>query len=835
MNNRKLFVAVLIAISSLAIAQRGGNHSRGMSQRQMDPNKVPKIGVVYGTVVDSASGTPIPYASVAIINQRSSTIMTGGITNDEGKFHIKEIPLGRHMVVVEYIGFKKQEFGPYTFAPIGKFKTEYDLETISLSQTTLQMAGVDVEGERPLFVQNAEKRIFNVEKNSLTSGGSAIDALRQVPGVEVDPDDNISLRGSTRVNIMIDGKPSIMAGGDVKMLLQSMSANNIADIEVMTNPGAKYDPEGMAGIINIVLKENKFAGLNGNVNTSGDSQGGSNLSSQVNWRNTAVNTYVNLGFRNGVRNSTGDSFRKMTFPTFENILDQNNSGKGGGGSLFLKTGVEYFIDEKQSVQLSASVSDGNRGNDNKVNTVETGPGEKHYYRTTEGDSKWGDYGFTLSYDKKYDNPKQKLTSYIRFANGLSDGETEYWTTPESGYEDEVRTNRAMNGREGENKTFEVKADYIHPFDEDTKLEVGFNSTIRTRGDEQLAFLYDETAKSFIADPDYNNDFAYDEDVHAAYVQYGGFLGMFGVNAGLRYEMVEMLSQLKSTNETFKNPYKSFYPSLSFSFGMPQILQVNASYAKRVRRPRSRMLNPFTTREDARNIRKGNPFLKPEYTDSYELNFGRYTRGLSLSLGAYYRHTTDKMQRHKIVQDDGVSITTFANIEDQKTQGIEYSVVGSLGRKLRLMFSGSIYKDEINSALYGEDYDKTATGQRMRGTVMWNINPTTEFMFFMFYMPGRDIPIGRMGSMTHSSLSLKKKFMDERLNLTVNVGDPFKLSGFNFEAWGDNWYQESSRYWNSQTVRITLEYRFGKMEDMSRYSRRSRGEGMQMEEGAGEIF
>ncbi|SVC89760.1 uncharacterized protein METZ01_LOCUS342614, partial [marine metagenome] len=303
----------------MSFAQRGGHGGGGWSrQSQTDPAKVPKIGVVYGTVVDSTSGTPIPYASVSIINNRSNTIMTGGITNEDGEFHIKEIAIGRHKIVIEYIGYKKQELGPYTFMPYGD-KKEYNLDKIVLSQTTLQMAGIDVEGERPLFVQTAEKRIFNVEKNSLTTGGNAIDALRQVPGVEVDPDDNISLRGSSKVNLMIDGKPSSIAGGDIKSLLQSVPAANIADIEVMTNPGAKYDPEGMAGIINIVLKENKFAGLNGNINTGAIiNRGDTNLSGQVNYRTTTFNSFINLGMNERKRISDGSSLRTMQFPGFKN-------------------------------------------------------------------------------------------------------------------------------------------------------------------------------------------------------------------------------------------------------------------------------------------------------------------------------------------------------------------------------------------------------------------------------------------------------------------------------------------------------------------------------------
>ena len=395
-NMRKIFLLTFLIISNLGFAQRGDGHRGGMRQRQMDPAKVPKIGIVYGSVVDSATGTPIPYASIAIVNLRSGTILTGGITNENGEFHVKEIPLGRHKIVVEYIGYKKQELGPFTFMPFGKNQTEYNLETISMVQTTLQMAGVDVEGERPMFIQTAEKRVFNVEKNTLSSGGSAIDVLRQVPGIEVDPDDNITLRGSSQVNLMIDGKPSSIAGGDIKSLLQSVPAANIADGEVMTTPGAKYDPEGMAGIINVVLKENKFAGLNGNVNSSADSQGGTNLSGQVNWRTTTFNTFVNLGLRNSIRNSTGNSYRTMQFPSYENVLDQFNTSKRGGGNLFARTGIEYFIDPTQSLAVSATLSSGDRGNDNVVNTVETGPGEYKYYRTTDGENDRGGYDFNIN-------------------------------------------------------------------------------------------------------------------------------------------------------------------------------------------------------------------------------------------------------------------------------------------------------------------------------------------------------------------------------------------------------------------------------------------------------
>jgi len=523
----------------------------------------------------------------------------------------------------------------------------------------------------------------------------------------------------------------------------------------------------------------------------------------------------------------------MDFPAFTNTLNQNSNSNSGGPNLFVKTGFEYFIDPSQSLAISTTISNGNRENDGETFTLDSGPDDKKFIRTTKGSSDKNGYDLNLNYDKKFKNPKQKLTSYARFSDGLNDGLNEYFNTDKGGY-DYVNSDRATNGQDGTSSGYDFKLDYVHPFNEGSKIEIGFASKSTDRGDKQIAEVFNESTNLFASDKEFSNEFVYNETVHAAYLQYGGSIGFFGINAGGRYETVDMFSELKTTNEKFKNPYSSFYPSLSVTFGAPQLLQIQTSYSKRVNRPRSRMLNPFSSRQDSKNLRVGNPFLKPEYTDSYEINFSRFSRGLSLSLGGYYRHTTDKMQRHKEMRADGVSVATYANITDQKTQGIDYSVVGSLGRKLRLMFSGSVFWDEINTELYGSDYDNTSQGQRLRFTTMWNLNPTTEFSFFMFYMPARDIAIGRMDAMSFSSMSVKKKFMEERFNLTLNISDPFNLSGFSFYTEGETWEQQSSRNWSSRTARLTLEYRFGKMEDKSRYSRK-RGQGMDMEEGAGEIF
>ena len=823
MKMHKIILLSLMLCSSLAFSQRWQGRS---SMGNQNPANAPKIGEVYGTVVDSVSGIPIPYASVSIVNTRSNTILTGGITDDDGAFHVKEIALGRHKIVVQYIGYEKKELGPYNFLPFGKNQTEYNLDKISMNQTTLQMEGVEVEGERPLFVQTAEKRVFNVEQNSLSTGGSAIDALRQVPGVEVDPDDNISLRGNTKVNLMIDGKPSSIAGGDIKSLLQSVPASNIADIEVMTNPGAKYDPEGMAGIINIVLKENRFAGLNGNVNSGGDTQGGTNFSGQVNFRNTKFNSFINLGLNDRVWNSDGTSYRKMEFQEFENILNQSYDSKSNGPNLFVKTGGEYFIDPTQSLGLSFTVSDGKKYRDNDNYTYDKGPGESRYIRVSDSDGDRGGYDFNLNYDKKFKDPKHKLTSYLRLSDGVNQGADEYKNTEWKDFEDFFEdADEARNGQDGTNTGFDFQVDYVRPFESGSKLELGFSSKNNDRNDKQTAEVFDYSLNQFVNDNEFSNDFNFNETVNAAYLQYGGSYWFIGYNAGLRYEMVNMASDLKSNPEVFKKDYNSFYPSLSFTLGAPQFIQLQASYSKRVRRPKGRQLNPFISRQDERNYRSGNPFLNPEYTDSYEINFSRFSRGLSLSFGTYYRNTTDEITRHKEVNQDGTSLATYENIGSKQTKGFEYNIVGSLGKKMRLIFGGNTYWDDVNTDLYGDVYDKTSRTNNFRVTSTYNVLPQTELSFFMFHQPKKSIPIGTFNAMTWSSVSVKQKLLDERLNLTLNVSDPFAMSGFGFSLQNDSWVQESIRNFSSRTVRLTLEYRFGKMEDKSRFSRQRRQGGM----------
>lgn len=789
--------------------------------QKFDPSKMPKIGVLQGTVLDSVTSQPLQYASVSLISQRTNEIITGGITDESGDIYIKQIPFGRYIVSIEYIGYKRVEKGPIRFNPRENI-TNINLGNIKLSPSTLSFSQVEVSGERPLFVQTMDKKIFNVEQNTITSGGSALDVLRQVPGVDVDNDGNVSLRGSANVNFLIDGKPAIMAGGDAVTLLENIPADNISDIEVVTNPSAKYDPEGMAGIINVVLKENRFAGISGNVKSGINTLSSYNGSGQLNFRNEKVNIFSNIGSRHDVRGGSGESYRETDFIDYTNILDQEIDSERGGDNLFIKSGIEYFPDLKNTVGLSATYSDGNRIHDLIVITDEIADQLLRYERINDGNRDSKKFDIAATYDRKFDKPKQSLSANLQVSNSNNINEDFNYTAPYSGYEELVESNTEKTTTDNDYNTIDLQVDYVHPFGENTKLEVGYKGTQRSI-DNLFKTFEQNDAEEFYIDDERSNTFLYSENIQAGYGVFSTQKGIFGLQLGLRGENVETVSELKDTNEKIENPYTSFFPSFAISAGPQQLFQIQISYGRRINRPSYRRLNPAIHSLDQYNIRVGNPFLKPEYIDVAEINFSRFNRGISISFGGYYRHITDKISYYKYVNDEGISITTHENFDTQDTYGLELIASGSLGKKFRIMLNGNLFTDEVNASNVFDDYNKTSTGFMARMTGTWNVSPTFEIMLMSFYRSPRDIPIGRMKSMAFTSVSAKKKVLNDKLAISLKVNDILNTMGFGYTTYGENYFQESTRKWNSQSIGIQLEYRFGSIEDKSSFSRKRNGQ------------
>ncbi len=529
----KYFIIILFLISAV-------------SAQKFNQDQAPKIGVLQGTVIDSITSQPIEYASISLISLRTNDIVTGAVSDEDGNFDISQIPAGRYNISIEYIGYNRLVKGPVMFNP-RENSTHHNLGNVKLKQSALAFQDVEVQGERPLFVQTMDKKIFNVEQNTISSGGSALDALRQVPGVDVDIDGNVSLRGSANVNILIDGKPAIMAGGDSKTILENIPSDNIRDVEVVTNPSAKYDPEGMAGIINVVLKENRFAGINGNLKSGISTLGSYNGSGQINYRNEKFNVFTNVGLRHNIRGGSGDNYRETELTDYTSILDQTVDSERGGDNLFIKSGVEYFPNLKNTIGLNATYSDGNRISDRLTITDQTDESFVQYERNSEGDNDSKKVDFALSYDRKFDNPKQKLSANARISNNNHINKDYQITTAYPGFEEFVDEDPEKTTTDNGYLTTDIQTDYIHPFGENTKLEVGYKGTIRSIDNLFDTFIYDENIDDYNIDDERSSHFLYDENIQAGYGVFSTQRGIVGLHLGLRGEVVETTSELLDTS------------------------------------------------------------------------------------------------------------------------------------------------------------------------------------------------------------------------------------------------------------------------------------------------
>jgi outer membrane receptor protein involved in Fe transport len=810
MHKLRYILVLILVLQSFAFAQQRGSGSR------------PANGVLQGTVVDETFDNPVQYANVSVISMETEKVVTGGMTDVEGRFSINKIPWGRYNVTVGFMGYKLNTTGPIMLSPRGD-GIEQNLGRIVLESTTLEMEAVEVQGEKPLYRQTAEMKVFNVAQSTVSTGGSALDALEQIPGIEVDIDGKVSLRGSTNVNILLDGRPSLVTSSDQEMVLEAIPANNILDIEIITNPSAKYDPEGMAGIINIVLKENKLAGVNGNISLGGSPSGNGNASGQVNYRTEKFNVFLNSGWRYSVRSATGDNYRETTRDSLVIINNQEQEGERGGDSRLVKTGFEFYPDKKNTVGINLSYSTRGGLHDRTVYTSETtGDSLVKYSQNSTGDNEQSNIDLSLFWDTKFERPRQTLSVAADISRGEESRPHTLTTIPGTGYETIINADPEKTTTDLERGVADLQLDYSHPINDQFRIESGYKGTLRYMDNDFRSYDFDSSTDQFLLDDSVSNHFRFDENIQAAYGQLSLQSGKATYQTGLRAEVVQTTTELRDTNENTTESYTSLYPSASFTLDLTEVYQLQSSYSRRVKRPRDRQLNPSVFKMDDTSIRMGNPYLQPEYTNVMELSLSRFRGGMSTSVTVYYRHTTDKISRFKEMREDGVTVMTYENFAEQTSSGLELTLSGAVAPSLRIMASGNLYSDQVDVSNLTDDYDASSVGYSARLSTIWDITPATEFMLSSVYRSKRDIPIGEIDAMTFIDMSLKRQFLQERLSVTLRASDLFDTRGFSFTTSGDNYYQESSRKFASQRIMLSLEYRFGKVEDQSRKQRGQEG-------------
>ncbi len=808
---------------------------------------MPKIGVVKGRILDQDSKEPVEYAAVAIMRMRDSTVVGGGITDEKGNFKVEELPFGRFYLIAKFIGYDRYKTEPFGINP--KSGTEVDLGQINLKASDDAIEAVEVVVEKPLVMTSIDKKVFNAEKNITAAGGTAVDVLNNVPSVAVDQDGVVSLRGNSNVTVLIDGKPSGLTGGGRQALLEQIPASNIQDIEVITNPSAKYDPDGLSGIINIKLKKNRLKGTNGYVSVTlgndGHPHNGNsyinkyNANTQLSYKNKKMNVYANYSYNNKASGMVNGVNQDVFVGTDINTLDQGDLGTRARSAHMVKGGADFYLNKKNTFSLSSTVNFNTHDHGreilyqslfNEVLFSETN-------RTAVEETKGNSTDLSGSYKRTFDKDGRELTAEFNYSDG---GRTEYsdydqfYGITQNESELYIQQNTIQNRT---NQIITGQMDYVNPLSKKFKIETGWKVIARNINNDFYSESYDTVSESIYPDSFLINDFNYEEQIYAGYG-----MGMYEFNkkwsfqGGLRAEQAFTTSNLVTTGQIYDTSYFAMYPSAYLQYKIKDSARESSSivlsYSRRINRPRTRILNPFADLSNPNSIRRGNPFLRPEFTNSYEFTYSIFKKGISLNTSAYYKFTKNMITRASFLSNQ-VQYTTWSNVGNATSYGLEASLSGKLLPFMRIVLSGNgnwnVTRGQVINAEIGDtvNLDNDAFGLRSNLILNFKIKKKFDLQLSSWYRAPRNTAQGQIYSMKSVDLALKRTFK-KKLDVSIRLSDLLNTQYFSMQlndtdAAGNGYITERLHDWESQNVYATIAYRFGQ-QTRSRGGRRGRKKG-----------
>lgn len=785
---------------------------------------------VKGKIVDESDGKPLEFATVAVKRVRDSSLVSGTITNNAGEFRINDVPPGGYNVEIAFIGYERVVqrvmLRPQNSQPVT------DLGAIRLKISAKMLEGAEISAEKSFVMNNIDKKTYNTEQLAVSAGGNVKDVLDNIPSVEVDQDGNVSLRGNENVTIFIDGRPSGLTGSGGKSLLESIPASAIENVEVITNPSAKYDPDGISGIINIITKKNKLQGFTGNIgaNVSSNESYGGNLS--LAYRKGKWNTYVNYGFNRNVRDAWGKSYRETYFNDITEILRQNEDEVDKSIGHNVKAGVDFNLNDRNTLSASALYNTGNGEEDENVIYREFNAlniQDSLYKRNTFADENNSNMDFDLNWKHFFKQKGRQLNFLATASFDRSSTDNLY---DQAGYLSENEPDWSTLERERDfsdnnNTIYTAALDYEHPLGDDKKIESGYKATFRDFDTDFRFENYDALVPGYVNDTNRTNRFIYRDQLHAFYAQYRQSLGKFGYQVGVRGEYATTESELVTTDEIFDKDYLSVFPSAFVTYKPNDKSQVKATYSRRINRPRRNTLNPFPNYDDPLNVRKGNPFLDPEYTDSYELEYSRFIGKVSLTATGYARFTTDYIQRYRTISPDGITTVTFENLNEQRNYGVELILNGNPYKWMTFTLSGNFYRNELDASNLESDLNSSAWAGSARAFTTFKLPYSTDLQLTYFYRPRMKLTQGTMKDMQMFTIAASKRVLKDKGTVSLRLSDPFNSQRFGFEFEDDFYIQDFTRKRESRIVTLSFTYRFGELRD--RDSSRQRREGMPRDE------
>lgn len=871
MIKKYLSIIAAVLISCLSFGQFPGMGGPGGARGGMNRDQM-NVGRFYGKIIDSKSGKGIEFATVQLMGSKfdstsksmKPTIMGGQITPANGDFSIEKLPpFGEYTLQINAIGYKpveqkikfdlKFELGKQMDMQKAMNAVDKDLGNIKIESTT-NLKEVVIDGTEPSFKLDIDKKVFNVDKNQVTAGGTAEDVLKTIPSVSVDIDGNVALRNSAP-QLFVDGRPS-------SMTIQQIPADAIQSVELITNPSAKYDASGgMGGIINIVLKKNRKLGYNGGIRAGVDKFGKLNLGGDVNLREGKVNVFGMLFFNQRKTISTGYTDRTNRVGSPLTNVHQDNESTQNSSFTFGRFGLDYFPDNRNTFTIGMNIGGGGFSPEEKVkirtDSVESNT-TTNSIRLSDSKRSFNNLGSNLSYKHLFPKAGNELTADINFNRSKNDFNGDFSTAYfDSDNNQFLPTIFQKQSGKGSNNFVTVQTDYVNPLTENSKIEGGLRYAYTDNSSINENFIQNPFTREYIQQFAISNNYKFNSQVYAAYSTFSQKINKFSFQTGLRVESSKYVGTLilRDSTSTFSNKFPfSVFPSLFVTYRVNDKDDIQFSYTRKVNRPNFFQIIPFVDYTDSLNLSKGNPDLVPEFTNSLELSYLRTINSKSTFLTSfYYKNTNGLITRYQDtvynpILGRTVILSSYINANRSYSYGGEATFKSELYKWLDLTANINVF----NAVIDGTNIDRNLKIERLawfgklnvtfKLPKNWSIQVNSEYRSRTAVpasggsrgggQGGGGFGGGFFGGGSTSSaqgyireyysmdLSVKKDLFKNKMgSISASFNDVFR-SNINFNHSESEFFvQDTFRRRNPQYIRINFSYRFGKF-DVSLFKRKN---------------
>ncbi len=783
--------------------------------------KAQKIGKITGIVKDSINKVAVDYASIGLYKTGTNKPIDGVVTNDKGEFSLNNLADGDYKITIDFIGYKRKTID---FIKITEANKQVDLGNVLLGSASKLLKSVTVTANAPIIQNKIDKIVYNAENDLTSQGGVALDVLKKVPQVSVDIDGNVQLLGSSGVKFLINGKPSTIFGSSVADALQSIPADQIKSVEVISSPGAKYDAAGTAGIINIILKKNNAYGVNGSINLSAGTRrnnGSINLGAKKG--SFGINAYFNGNNQPNTKSLNGTNRNSFYADTINNLIQNGNSTINRGG-IRTGLGIDWDINKRNNISTSVSYNRFNNDNENFNNqTIQNYKSSQLLSSETSllnANNHFNEqaFDFTFAYKKTFDKEDEELN--IEAHTGLGKSNSSFLQ------QQSILNSNPFSGlnsnNQGSDNEVEVNLDYTYPVNDNFKLETGAKTVVNQIRSNALVNSLDNNSQEFVPNLSQTNSLDYKRNIYAAYVS-GTYklLNYLDVKSGLRYERTFSTANYSQVGNINIDPYNTFAPSIVIAHNFKNKNSLKLSYSYRIERPDYEDLNPFLDLSDPRNASTGNPNLKPEIGNNFELGFNKnYKKGGNLNIALFYRHNNQDIKPYAtfypeyIVGDStykNLTLNTRLNIGEEIREGVSLSGSIPFGSKFTVRPNMFIANQTIVNKFFG---GPNVSGLRAR----INLNATYEFnqdfsgeLFGSYNAPENNIQ-GKRPAFLFYNLALRKQIFNKKGSIGFTATNPFSkyiIQETTISA--SNSIRTSYRKIPYRSFGLTFAYRFGKLD------------------------